>query len=77
MATHVGIKSDEVYRWAVFLAAVGFGEKAGRVARQRGLRVMKTGKGVFVRGADWLAYLEQQNAKPADAADTREVAHVG
>jgi len=53
------IRADEVYTINEFCRRSGLGDYAFRQARRDGLRVVEVGKKRFVRGADWLGYLDQ------------------
>lgn len=54
------IRADEVYTLAEFMRRVGFKEGAMKEARGRGLRVTYTSTRAFVRGRDWLEYLDRE-----------------
>ncbi len=53
------IRADEVYTLPEFKARVGFKNDAAlRSARRNGLKVLYAHRHGYVRGADWLDYLE-------------------
>jgi hypothetical protein len=51
------IDSQQTYPLAVFMRASGLGRHSMRVARKRGLRVIRIGGRAFVRGADFADFL--------------------
>lgn len=53
------IRPDEVYRLREFMSRVGWKRWALRKARGNGLRVVKTGGQYYVRGRDFIAYLDK------------------
>ena len=62
MATAVcePIRVDEAYTLSEFMRRTGLKEGAMKEARKRGLRVTYTSTRAFVKGADWLRYLDSQ-----------------
>lgn len=58
------IKPEAVYMMKHFMQIVGKGRHAMREARKRGLRVVKDGRCVMVRGIDYIEYLEDINRSP-------------
>lgn len=55
------IRSDEIYLLAKFKQRVSFGDNAVRAARRKKenpLRVLRLNGRAFVKGADFIAYLE-------------------
>ena len=52
------IRPDEVYTKDEFCRRTGMKAHAYRTAKRKGLRVISTAGRVFVRGADWLSYLD-------------------
>jgi hypothetical protein len=63
------IQRDTVYPLDSFQALSGLGDFATRMARRSGLRVIKAGKNVFVRGEDFIDWLNKQ-AEPSAAASS-------
>lgn len=57
------IRADEAYTQAEFCRRAGLARKAYQAARRHGLTVIEFGKKRWVRGADWLAFLEKQAEK--------------
>lgn len=55
------IRADEVYTLAEFYRRSGIGEYGMRKAKRRGLRVVKVGSRTFVRGRDFVEFVDQQN----------------
>ena len=53
------IRGDEVYRKDEFCRRVGISQHAWRTARRNGLHVIQTAGRSFVRGADWMHYLDR------------------
>ncbi len=63
------IQRDTVYPLHSFMSRVGWGEFAMRSARRSGLRVVRMGKSVFVRGEDFIDFLDKQ-AEPSAVASS-------
>ena len=59
------IQRDTVYPLHSFLARVGWGEFAMRSARRSGLKVIRAGKGVFIRGEDFIEWLNKKSEPSA------------
>lgn len=57
------IRADESYTVAEFRRRADLGDYAFRQLRAKGLRVVECGKKRFVRGADWLEFLDRQAAE--------------
>jgi hypothetical protein len=49
----------ECYRLDEFRRRMGLGDLAFREVRRRGLRVVKIGKRVYVRGKDWMDFVDR------------------
>lgn len=60
---HQPIRPDETYHLADFLARTRWKRWAFRSARRNGLPVLKIGNQHFVRGQDFLSYLDRAAAK--------------
>ncbi len=64
------INTAECYRLDEFRRRAGLGDLAFREVRKRGLRVVKVGKRVYIRGKDWADFLDSQverkEAEPAE-----------
>ena len=60
------IRAGEVYLLEEFHRRAGIGRHAYNTARHRGLKVIRTAGRVYVRGDDWLAYLESVVAQAAE-----------
>ncbi|MCA9110074.1 MAG: hypothetical protein KDA52_09020 [Planctomycetaceae bacterium] len=60
------IRTDEIYVRQEFIRRVGIGEEAFRMARRHGLRVIRTAGRVYVRGADWDAYVLKVSGEPTE-----------
>jgi len=58
----LAILPDAIYPLADFMQITGKRRHAMREARKRGLPVMKDGRRVYVRGADYFRYLEKINS---------------
>lgn len=70
MRTKTGpIQRNTIYPLADFMSRVGLGEFAMRRARREGLRVVRMGKSVFVRGEDFIDFLNKQ-AEPSAVASS-------
>lgn len=52
------VEVDAVYQKAEFLSRVGLGEAAFRSARRAGLKVAYVHGKAYIRGRDWLDYLD-------------------
>ena len=52
------IRPDEIYRLDEFKLRSGLGDFAFRQARGDGLRVVAIGKKIFVRGLDFIEYVD-------------------
>jgi hypothetical protein len=52
------IEPGRIYKLDDFLRAVGLGRHAYRTAVGAGLRVVRTHGRVYVRGDDWIAYID-------------------
>jgi hypothetical protein len=52
------IRAGELYRKDELLKRAGLHQAAWRTARRNGLRVLEANGRAYVRGEDWLAYLE-------------------
>ncbi len=65
--TLAAISSSAVYPQSVFQQLQGIGRHAFAQLRRRGLRTAKIGNKIFVRGADWDAFL----AQPQQAAESK------
>ena len=63
------IQKDTVYPKASFMGRIGWGEFAMRSARRSGLKVIRAGKSVFIRGEDFIDWLESQNSTTPTTAD--------
>jgi hypothetical protein len=50
---------SEIYTAAEFKRRVGMNDFSWRAARKAGLRVLKFGRKVYVRGRDWELFLER------------------
>ena len=59
--TTAGIQPDVTYPLGNFKLVSGFGDHAMRTARKNGLRVMYTGGRAFVKGSDFIAYLDRKH----------------
>lgn len=55
------IKADEVYPLPVFAERAGLGRVALRSARSAGLKTVRQGNRVYVRGSDFLAFLAKDS----------------
>jgi hypothetical protein len=68
------IVPSAVYPLPVFKKFTGWGDKALRLARQSGLRVVHAHSRAFVRGSDAIAYFdllaESQSAEPSQANES-------
>jgi hypothetical protein len=53
------IRADEAYELGEFARRMRLGEFALREVRQKGLRVISVGRRRYVRGADWLEFLDR------------------
>lgn len=53
------IEPDAVYSLDEFRRRTGWGVHAVRTARRNGLRIIYTGGRAFVRGSDFLRYLDE------------------
>ncbi len=51
------------YRSQEFIKAAGLTAATFKSARRQGLKVLKFGKGTWVRGADWETFLLSQNSQ--------------
>jgi hypothetical protein len=56
------IRDDESYPLPIFEQVTGQGRKGLRKARENGLKVVRVGKRVYVRGSDWNAFLGSRAA---------------
>ena len=56
--SHEPIRSGEVYTLEEFRRRAGMGRHAYRMAKKAGLRVVNLHNRVYVRGADWLSYID-------------------
>ncbi len=56
------IRLDEIYSLGEFQRRSGLKSWAIRTARRNGLRIIKTGNRLYVRGADFNAFIQQQDA---------------
>ncbi len=54
------IRADESYTQAEFKKRAGLGEHAFKQVRRDGLTIIAVGKKRYIRGVDWLAYLERK-----------------
>jgi len=52
------IRAGEIYRKDELLKRAGLRQAGWRTARRQGLRVLEANGRCFVRGEDWLSYLE-------------------
>lgn len=53
------IVSGVIYPLDCFQRSVGFGRFAMRQARRKGLRIIRVGGRAFVRGSDFLAFVDR------------------
>lgn len=60
------IRPDECYTKEEFWSRVGMGQTAWRAAIRNGLPCIRTAGRVYVRGQDWIAYLDRV-AREAEA----------
>jgi hypothetical protein len=65
------IQRNTVYPKDSFMSRVGWGEFAMRSARRSGLKVIRAGKGVFVRGEDFIEWLNNQTESETAVASAR------
>jgi hypothetical protein len=64
------IRADAAYSVREFRARMSLGSHAWRLIRPK-LRIIKVGKKLYIRGADWLAFLDQlASEQGGDAATT-------
>lgn len=56
------IEPTILYRWDEAAKRMGWGRKAADAARRRGLKTMRTGKRVYVKGSELLAFVERDSA---------------
>ena len=54
------IQKNTIYPLGDFMGRVGMGEFAIRNARRAGLKVVRIGKKVFIRGEDFISFLDAQ-----------------
>lgn len=54
------ITPDAIYPRAEFCRRAGMAEPAFRIAKERGLKVLKVGKRVWVRGSDFIEFASKQ-----------------
>jgi len=59
------IRPEEIYRKDEFFRRVGIKQAGYRTARRNGLKVIAAQGRVFVRGSDWIAYLDSLNSVDA------------
>jgi hypothetical protein len=57
------IDDSRAYPLKEFMKQTGLGEAAMRSARRHGLKVCTVGRNRYVRGADFIEYLEKQAEK--------------
>ena len=57
------IRHNEAYTVPEFRRRAGLGDYAFRAVRRDGLRVIEIRKKRYVRGCDWLAFLEEAAGK--------------
>ncbi len=62
-----GIDPNRTYRLEDFMRISGLGVHAMRTARRKGLKVRRSGNRGFVRGADFVSYLEAQDEAGAES----------
>lgn len=61
------VRVDEIYSLAEFMRRTGIGVWGMREARKAGLKTIKVGTRKFVKGADWITFLDQQAVRRQQA----------
>lgn len=64
------VDAAQIYRLDEFRLRMGLGDLAFREVKRRGLKVVKVGKRIYVRGRDWLEFVDREAEK--QAADQTE-----
>jgi hypothetical protein len=67
----VGISRDKIYPLSVFCEVSRLGKHAVAQLRRQGLKTIKCGNRVFVRGEDFDAFLVKQTASTVSGASLR------
>ena len=65
------IRADELYRLDDFKALSGLGSHAMRSAHRAGLKVTHVGRRAFVRGADFMQYVQALSGDSPNAAGAK------
>lgn len=55
------IESGILYRFDEAMKRMGWGRKAADAARRRGLRTLKSGKRIYVKGSELLEFVERDS----------------
>lgn len=63
------IEPQILYRLDEAMKRAGWGRKAFDAARRRGLRTLRSGKRVYVKGCDLLGFIESDSAKHSPPED--------
>lgn len=60
------IEPDVLYRMDEFCRRAGWARKSWDAAKRRGLRTLKSGKRVYVKGSDALAFIEKDAGEQSE-----------
>lgn len=62
------IQKDTIYPKDNLMGRLGWGDYAMRSARRSGLKVIRAGKSIFIRGEDFIDWLNKQAEQSAAAS---------
>lgn len=67
------INPEELYTLSAFTRRLGIRQATVRAARRAGLRVYYVHKHAYIHGRDWIDYVLNSQAQPADQPDSGTV----